>query len=85
MNPWAATDAVVYGSAEITGSTIKFSGTRLPDNNKENAGTSWINNAFDWGYADNFSLIDRLAAADPVNNPHVPDHIFSWTISDGLD
>ncbi|MDD2242363.1 MAG: hypothetical protein PHI08_04670 [Bacteroidales bacterium] len=82
---WAATDAVVYGSAEITGSTIKFSGTRLPDNNKENAGTSWINNAFDWGYADNFSLIDRLAAADPVNNPHALPQANYFKISNAID
>ena len=82
---WAATGAVVYGSAEITGSTIKFTGTRLPDNNKENAGTSWINNAFDWGYADNFSLIDRLAAADPVNNPHALSQANYFKISNAID
>lgn len=36
-------------------------------------GTYWVNPAFDWGYADNFSSIDRLtddgnAAADPTDN-----------------
>lgn len=36
-------------------------------------GTYWVNPAFDWGYADNFSPIDRLtdddnAAADPADN-----------------
>src|SRR5574344_1108852 len=82
---WAATGGVVYGSAEITGSTIKFTGTRLPDNNKENAGASWINNAFDWGYADNFSLIDRLAAADPVNNPHALSQANYFKISNAID
>ena len=82
---WALTGAAVYGRAEITGSTIKFTGTRLPDNNKQLSATSWVNSAFGWGYADNFSLIDRLAASDPTNNPKAVAQANYFKISNAID
>lgn len=50
-------------------------GVRLESRSYDQSGngTYWVNPAFDWGYADNFSSIDRLtddgnAAADPTDN-----------------
>lgn len=41
-------------------------GTRLEARNhdKSGEGTYWVNDSFDWGYADNFSPIDRLTDDD---------------------
>lgn len=50
-------------------------GVRLESRSYDQSGngTYWVNPPFDWGYADNFSSIDRLtddgnAAADPTDN-----------------
>lgn len=48
-----------YYPAWISTSELKLSGTRLPANIKE-AGKQWQAQAFAWGYADNFSTVDRI-------------------------
>jgi hypothetical protein len=40
--------------------TYTLRGTRLEARTEALAPTYWINKSFDWGYADNFSAIDRL-------------------------
>jgi hypothetical protein len=86
---WAAASTATYGSAagivNVTANSLKFTGTRLPDNNKEISATSWVNSAFEWGYADNFSLIDRLAAVDPANNPKAIAQANYFKISNAID
>lgn len=44
-------------------------GTRLKERNydKSGNGTYWVNDNYDWGYADNFSTIDRLTDDDNYN------------------
>ena len=46
--------------------SLTLTGTRLKSRSYDKSGTgnSWVNPSFDWGYADNFSSIDRLTGAD---------------------
>ena len=49
---------------------------------KSDNGTMWINPAYDWGYADNASDIDRLIDQDNNSAAAVPNH---FRISDAID
>lgn len=44
-------------------------GTRLKERNYDQSGngTYWVNDSYEWGYADNFSAIDRLTDDDNYN------------------
>lgn len=47
-----------YYPAWITADSYTLSGTRLATNSDWEEGTGWVNKAYDWGYADNFSPKD---------------------------
>lgn len=64
-----------YYPAWVGAESYTLRGVRLESRSYDQSGngTYWVNPAFDWGYADNFSSIDRLtddgnAAADPTDN-----------------
>lgn len=59
-------------------------GTRLQDRTTDQSGngTYWYNGSFDWGYADNFSPIDRLTDDDNYNAGVNANHL---RISDAVD
>ena len=46
-----------------------------------NNGTYWVNPAYDWGYVDNFSSIDRLTEDDNYNAAPADNH---FRISDAV-
>lgn len=51
-------------------------GTRLKERNydKSGNGTYWVNESYDWGYADNFSAVDRLTDDDNYNAGPADNH-----------
>ena len=73
-----------YYPAWIQEDSYALSGTRLEARNydKTGNGTMWINPAYDWGYADNASDIDRLIDNDNNSAAAVPNH---FRISDAID
>lgn len=52
-----------YCPAWIETADLKFTGTRLRDN-VEQADGQWRPQAFAWGYADNFSTVDRIGTTN---------------------
>jgi hypothetical protein len=68
----------------ITTESYTLSGTRLAARNYDASGngTYWKNPAYDWGYADNASDIDRLTEDDNASAAAVPNH---FRISDAID
>lgn len=46
--------------------TLRGSCLRSRSYDQSGNGTFWVNPAFDWGYADNFSPVDRLTDDDPT-------------------
>ena len=52
-----------YCPAWIEPADLKFTGTRLRDN-VEQADGQWRPQAFAWGYADNFSTVDRIGTTN---------------------
>ena len=52
-----------YCPAWIESADLKFTGTRLRDN-VEQADGQWRPQAFAWGYADNFSTVDRIGTTN---------------------
>lgn len=54
-----------YYPAWVKTDTYTLRGTCLPASNRETTPGYWYNGEFDWGYADNFSNIDRLT--DDIN------------------
>lgn len=58
-----------YYPAWIQSESYTLTGTRLEPRNydKSGNGTLWILPHYDWGYADNFSSIDRLSDEDNFN------------------
>ncbi|MBO5892689.1 MAG: hypothetical protein J6Q31_00295 [Alistipes sp.] len=73
-----------YYPAWIKEDSYTLYGTRLEARNydKSDNGTMWINPAYDWGYADNASDIDRLINDDNNSAAAVPNH---FRISDAID
>lgn len=73
-----------YYPAWIKEDSYTLSGTRLEARNydKSGNGSMWINPAYDWGYADNASDIDRLIDDDNSSAAAVPNH---FRISDAID
>jgi len=66
-----------------------LSGTRLKARNHDTSGngTYWVNDDFDWGYADNFSKIDRLTNDDNASAGKSDNHfrISDARNADGTD
>lgn len=58
-----------YYPAWIDAESYTLRGTRLQSRSYDQSGngTYWVNPAFDWGYADNFSPTDRLTGDDNYN------------------
>ena len=58
-----------YYPAWITADSYTLTGTRLKERNYDQSGkgTYWVQEEYDWGYADNFSPIDRLTEDDNYN------------------
>jgi len=52
-----------------------LTGTRLEARNEELGHNSWVNGDFDWGYADNYSTIDRFSATDRDNHFRISDAV----------
>ena len=61
-----------------------LTGTCLKARNYDQSGkgTYWVNEEYDWGYADNFSPIDRLTDEDNANAAANANH---FKISDAID
>jgi hypothetical protein len=59
--------------------TYTLRGTRLKDRTQQ--GTIWTNGSFDWGYADNFSPVDRLTTDNNYNSDPNANH---FKISDAV-
>lgn len=51
-----------YYPAWVGASSYTLYGTCLPSRNRDTSGngTMWVNGDYEWGYADNFSAVDRL-------------------------
>lgn len=56
-----------YYPAWVKSNTYTLRGTCLKSRVREVTSGFWSNDAFEWGYADNFSLIDRLTSDDNHN------------------
>ena len=58
-----------YYPAWIKEKQYTLRGTRLKERNYDQSGngTYWVNDSYEWGYADNFSAIDRLTDDDNYN------------------
>lgn len=54
-----------YYPAWVKTDTYTLRGTCLPASNRETSPGYWYNGEFEWGYVDNFSIIDRLT--DDIN------------------
>jgi len=54
-----------------------LTGTRLKARNEalDDSGSSWVNGDFEWGYADNYSTIDRLSVTDRDNHFRISDAV----------
>ncbi len=68
----------------ITADSYTLSGTRLEARNydKYGNGAMWIQPPYDWGYADNYSSIDRLAEGEGSENMAMPN---GFDISKAID
>ena len=68
----------------ITEDSYTLIGTCLKARNFDasNNGTYWVNAEYDWGYADNFSSIDRLTDGDNANAEANANH---FKISNAID
>lgn len=68
----------------ITADSYTLTGTCLEARNYDasNNGTYWVNPEYDWGYADNFSLIDRLTNDENTNADINANH---FKISNAID
>ena len=73
-----------YYPAWIKEDSYTLSGTRLEARNydKSGNGTMWVQPEYDWGYADNFSPIDRLTDDNNQSAAANPNH---FRISDAID
>lgn len=73
-----------YYPAWIKEDSYTLSGTRLKARNydKSGNGTMWVQPEYDWGYADNFSPIDRLTDDNNQSAAANPNH---FRISDAID
>lgn len=72
-----------YYPAWVSTTTYTLYGQLLKSKTSELAPNSWINGDFGWGYADNFSLIDRLSDdsnsnADPADNHFKLSDAVTW-------
>ena len=58
-----------YYPAWVKEKQYTLRGTRLKERNYDQSGngTYWVNDSYEWGYADNFSAIDRLTDDDNYN------------------
>ncbi len=55
-------DQASYYPAWIEADSYTLTGTHLLPNNEQTSDTGlWLNKAYEWGYADNFSAVDRLS------------------------
>ena len=61
---WVATDSYTLRGPRLQSRSYDQSGN----------GTYWVNPAFDWGYADNFSAVDRLIDDDNYNAGPADNH-----------
>lgn len=68
----------------IEADSYTLTGTRLEPRNYDASGngTYWVNVEYDWGYADNFSPIDRLTDDDNASAEANANH---FRISDAID
>ncbi|MDR2773186.1 MAG: cell surface protein [Tannerella sp.] len=65
-----------YYPAWVEADNYTLRGTRLKSRSYDQSGngTYWVNPSFDWGYADNFSSIDRLTDNDNYNAAPADNH-----------
>lgn len=72
-----------YYPAWVEEDSYTLRGTCLKARNYDASGngTYWVNPAYDWGYADNFSSIDRLTDDDNYNASPADNH---FRISDAV-
>lgn len=77
-------DQECYYPAWVEGTRYTLRGTCLGARNHDQSGDGsyWINAAYDWGYADNFSPIDRLTDAP---NPDAGANANHFKISNAVD
>ena len=68
----------------VEADSYTLTGTCLKERNYDAStnGTYWVNPHYDWGYADNFSPIDRLTDADNANADANANH---FKISNAVD
>lgn len=68
----------------ITADSYTLRGTRLEARNydKYGNGTMWIQPPYDWGYADNYSSVDRLAEGEGSESTAMPN---GFDISNAID
>ncbi len=73
-----------YYPAWIEADSYTLRGTRLEARNYDQSGngTYWVQPSYDWGYADNFSPIDRLTEDDNASAAANPNH---FKISNAID
>ena len=69
-------DQGYYYPAWVEAESYTLRGTRLEARNYDQSGNGsyWVNAAYEWGYADNFSPIDRLTDDDNVSAAANPNH-----------
>ena len=72
-----------YYPAWVEAESYTLRGVRLESRSYDPSGngSNWINPPFDWGYADNFSPIDRLTGGD---NPNAAPQDNHFRISDAV-
>lgn len=72
-----------YYPAWVEAESYTLRGVRLESRSYDHSGNGsyWVNPPFDWGYADNFSTIDRLTGAD---NPNAAPQDNHFRISDAV-
>ncbi len=65
-----------YYPAWVEAEEYTLRGTRLQARNYDQSGngTYWVNQNYEWGYADNFSAIDRFTSADNPNAAATDNH-----------
>jgi len=61
----------------VESDSFTLTGTRLAARNEDvsGMGSSWLNRDFDWGYADNYSTIDRFSSQDRDNHFRISDAV----------
>ncbi len=73
-----------YYPAWIEEESYTLRGTRLEAKNydKSDNGTYWVQPGYEWGYADNFSPVDRFLPGSSTEEPSARNH---FRISDAID